>query len=68
LVADNSRLGLAVANRAQLDQSAIGVLLAREVDGNVEPLLDTRGALLAGLTSGIVIGTMLLIGNLIRRR
>jgi hypothetical protein len=68
LVARDSRLGLAVANRAKLDHSSPLVLLARDVEGSVEPVLDTRGALLAGLASGIVIGTMLVIGNLFRRR
>ncbi len=68
LVAGNSRMGLAVANRARLENSPPFVLLARDVEGSVEPVLDTRGALLAGIASGFVVGCMLLIGQLIRRR
>lgn len=68
VVAGNSRIGLTAANRARLDGSSVGILLARDVEGDVEPILDTRGALLAGMASGFVIGAMLLIGNLIRRR
>lgn len=68
LIAANSRMGLVVANRARLENSNAVVLLARDVEGSVEPVLDSRGALLAGIAAGIVAGSMLLIGNLIRRR
>lgn len=66
--ATNSRLGIAISNRAQLENSSPVILLAREVEGDVKPILDTRGALLAGLVSGVVVAAMLLIGSFVRRR
>ncbi len=44
------------------------ILLAGNVDGDVTTLIDTRGAILAGLLGGIVSGLFLLMGNLIVRR
>jgi hypothetical protein len=40
-----------------------GILLARNVNGNVTTLLDTRGALLVGLVSGLFAGLMLMLGR-----
>jgi hypothetical protein len=64
----NSRIGLTVAERADLQQSSTVVLLAREVHGPVETLLDTRGAVLAGLVAGATAGLLWLAGALLRRR
>ncbi len=44
------------------------VLLAGKVEGDVTTLIDTRGAILAGLLGGIVSGLFLLMGKLIFRR
>jgi hypothetical protein len=68
VVTEGSRLGLTITNRAKLENSSPIVLLARDVEGSVEPVLDTQGALLAGIVTGITVGAVLLIGNLIRRR
>ncbi|MEW6569287.1 MAG: hypothetical protein AB1449_14215 [Chloroflexota bacterium] len=64
----NSRVGLAIADRAELSDSPTLILLARQVDGEVNTVLDTRGALLAGLTAGLAVGLMLLAGNFVFRR
>jgi hypothetical protein len=42
--------------------------LAREVNGTVETILDTRGALVAGLVSGIAVGLVLSVFNMLTRR
>ncbi len=63
-----SRAGLVVAGRAQLDHSSTVVLLARQVDGPVEAVLDTRGALLAGLVAGVTVGMVLFAGSLLARQ
>jgi len=66
-VLQDSRVGITIAQNAELNNSSTLILLAREVDGNVETVLDTRGALALGLSAGIVAGLMLLVGNLLRR-
>ena len=43
--------------------SRTGILLARNVQGDVTTLLDTRGALIAGLVGGLFAGLMLLLGR-----
>lgn len=63
-----SRVGVAVAERAELQDSSTVILLAREVHGPVETLLDTRGAILAGLATGIAAGLVCLAGGLLSRR
>jgi hypothetical protein len=64
-----SRVGLAVADTALLDQSRATILLAREVHGDVETVLDARGAAVAGIVAGAVAGLVLLLGSrLLRRR
>jgi hypothetical protein len=45
-----------------------GLLISREVHGNVETLMDSRTALLAGLAGGISAGLVLLVGRLLFRR
>src|SRR3990170_3012030 len=60
---DNSRVGLTLARRADLTNSNTFILLAREVNGPVETVLDTRGAVAAGLVAGIAIGLVLFVGG-----
>lgn len=63
-----STAGLAIAGSVEMNNSSALVLLAREVHGPVDVILDTRGALLAGMVSGVVIGLVLFAGNLLARR
>jgi hypothetical protein len=51
-----------------MQDSPTVILLAREVHGPVETVLDTRGALLAGLVAGVAIGMVLYVGRLLSRR
>jgi len=44
------------------------VLLARQVNGPIEPVLDSRLVLLASLASGIGIGIVFVIGKFLSRR
>jgi len=55
-----------VAGReVHVQESRTGILLARNVQGNVTTLLDTRGALLAGLVGGLFAGLMLMLGRVL---
>ena len=42
-----------------------GILMARNVSGNVTTVLDTRGALIVGLVGGLFAGLMLLLGRVL---
>jgi hypothetical protein len=64
----NSRAVATIAEHADLHDSSTMVLLAREVNGRVETMLDTRGAVLAGLVAGVAAGLVWLAGGLIARR
>jgi hypothetical protein len=56
---DQSLVSTLVADRVTFRQpSAVLVLIARQVDGTVRPLLDWRGALAAGAVAGLVIGLL----------
>ena len=53
-----------VAGRdVHVTESRTSILLARNVYGNVTTLLDTRGALIMGLVSGLFASLMLLLGR-----
>ena len=41
------------------------ILLSRRVEGNVTTVIDTRGALIAGLVGGLFAGIMLLLGRML---
>jgi len=83
LNAENASLGVVSAGTAEIVNGRTGLLMARElhgeaiqstvllagrVDGNVETVLDTPRAMLVGLTAGIAIGLVLLLGNLLLKR
>jgi hypothetical protein len=54
---DQSLISTLVADRVTIRQpSAVLVLIARQVDGTVRPLLDWRGAIVAGAVAGVLIG------------
>jgi hypothetical protein len=64
----NCRSGVVITRSADMRGSSTLVLLAGQTNGPVETLLDTRGALLAGLIGGTVTGLVLFVGNLLFRR
>jgi hypothetical protein len=54
-VVDQSLVGALVGARVTVRQpSAIGILIAGRVEGNVRPILDWRGALAAGAVIGLI--------------
>ena len=56
---DQSLVSTLIADRVTIRQpSAVLVLIARQVDGTVRPLLDWRGALAVGAVAGLVIGLL----------
>lgn len=72
LIADNARLaqsrvGMTITRNAQLDGGSSIFLLAREVNGPVRTVFDTRGSLLAGLTAGIATALVLFVSRLLLR-
>lgn len=60
--------GFVAGREVHAQELRTGVLLARTVHGNVNTVLDTRGALIAGLTGGLFAGLMLLLGRVLFRR
>ena len=54
-----------VANRVNANRSKILVLLARTVEGEVQPTFDARGAFTFGAALGAVIGFAIIVRNLI---
>ena len=54
---DQSLVSTLVADRVTIRQpSAVLLLIARQVDGTVRPLLDWRGAVALGAVAGVVLG------------
>jgi hypothetical protein len=64
----NGLAGFVAGREVHVNESRTGILLARTVHGNVRTVLDTRGALIAGLTAGLFSGLMLLLGRVLFRR
>ena len=65
---EESFAGLVFARRIEAEKINTKVLLAGNVEGQVETVMDTRQALLSGLAGGFVVGILLLIGQLFSRR
>jgi len=65
---EGSRAGVLAGGTVHSQDSSSIILLAGEVYGNVETVLDTRGALIAGMAAGMSAGVLLLLGTLLRRR
>lgn len=64
----DSTAGIVIARQVLQGPVHTTVLLASQVEGPVETLLDTPRALLAGLASGVAVGLVMLIGRLLTRR
>lgn len=61
-----SVVGAVVGNEVHVaDQTRTVLLVSRNVQGNVTTLMDTRGALIAGLLAGLFSGMMLLLGRML---
>ncbi len=60
--------GFVAGREVHVNESRTGILFAHTVHGDVNTVLDTRGALIAGLTGGLFAGLMLLLGRVLFRR
>jgi hypothetical protein len=67
-VVENATAGVLVAREVHGTTLRTAVLLAGKVDGKVETLLDTVGAIGAGLAAGVGIGLILSIARVLRKR
>jgi hypothetical protein len=65
---DSTRAALIAGGTVNARGASTGLLLAREVYGEVSTVLDTRGALMAGIGGGLAIGLVLLLGGLLLGR
>jgi hypothetical protein len=80
---ENASLGVALAGTADVVNGRVGLLMTRElhgeaiqstillsgkIDGDVHTVLDTPRAMLVGLTAGVAIGLVFLVGSLLVRR
>jgi hypothetical protein len=66
--ARSSALGVVVADSASVHESNVFILIAKNVDGNVKPQLDTRGAIVAGAVAGAVLSTIVVALSFLRPR
>lgn len=64
----SSALGAVVANSVALRDSTVAILIARNIEGNVSPQLDTRGAIIAGAIAGAVLSVVFVATNLLTSR
>jgi hypothetical protein len=61
----NAYAGVVAGREIRSEKIESIILLARNVDGNVTTVIDTRGALIAGLVGGLFAGSMLLLGRMV---
>ena len=57
--------GFVAGRDVHVNESRTGILLARNLYGNVTTVLDTRGVLIVGLVSGLFAGLMLMLGRML---
>ena len=57
--------GLVAGNNVRVEDARTVLLIGRNVTGNVVTLIDSRSALIAGLTGGLFAGLMLLLGKML---
>ena len=55
--------GLAVGREVHVDGARTILLVGRNISGNVMTVMDSRSALIAGLTGGLFAGLLLLLGR-----
>jgi hypothetical protein len=73
VVANNAEVhygitGLVAGNDVHAEGARTILLIGQNISGNVTPLMDSRSALIAGLTGGLFAGLMLLLGRALFRR
>lgn len=63
----STRAGIVFANQAKLEDSSALILFSRNINGNVETLLDQRSAALAGILAGAIFGMLFFLGRMFRK-
>lgn len=61
----NTYAGVVAGGQVRGEQIETLFLLGNHVEGNVQTVVDTRGALIAGMVGGLLTGTILLVGRLV---
>jgi hypothetical protein len=64
----NAYIGLAAAREVRGEKIESLIMLAGRVEGEVHTVVDTRGAVIAGLVGGLFAGLILLVGRIAFRR
>jgi hypothetical protein len=64
LECSGSRIGASITNTANFRNSSPFFVFAREVQGDIEPVIDQRAAMSIGIVAGFVVGFFLLLANL----
>jgi hypothetical protein len=57
--------GVVVGQDVHAEGARVLLLIGRNVTGNVTPLIDSRSALIAGLTGGLFAGLLFLLGRVL---
>jgi len=68
ILGQGSQVGVLVTGKASGEQIRTVVLIARQVDGPVETMLDNRQVALASVLTGVVCGMVILVGQFLFRR
>jgi hypothetical protein len=61
----NTYAGLVAGGNVRSDQIETLIFLGNHVEGDVQTVVDTRSALIAGMVGGLMTGIVLLIGRLV---
>lgn len=64
----NAYVGVTAAREVRGEKIESVILLAGRVDGEVHTVVDTRGAVIAGLVGGLFAGLIVLVGRIAFRR
>jgi hypothetical protein len=65
---EGARVGVTAAREVRGEKVESVLLLAGRVEGEVHTVVDTRGAVIAGLVGGLFAGLILLVGRIAFRR
>jgi hypothetical protein len=65
---ENGSAAILASRTVKADTIRTGILISRNVEGNVETLMDTRSTILAGIVAGAVMGSLLMLGQFLFRR
>jgi hypothetical protein len=65
---EGARVGVTAAREVRGGKVESVVLLAGRVEGEVHTVVDTRGAVIAGLVGGLIAGMIVLVGRIAFRR